>query len=475
MTAGLRLATLLIGVGIGCLTSSAAAQPHAGPDAARFDDHRLVRVQVQSKAQLELLGQISDDIWTHRPEPGPIDCRVSPEAMAKLQASGLAHDVIEENLQSLIDAESKRLNGPSPRAWFDDYKDYNAINEYLQTLADLRPDLAQKLQIGSSLEGRPVYALRISNDAVGSPGCKPAVVFTCCQHAREWIAPMVGMFAADALIRRYDDDPILQQIVDSSEIIIVPIVNVDGYEFTWSDNRLWRKNRRDNGNGSFGVDLNRNWSYGWGSNNGSSGNPGSGTYRGPFPFSEPEIDNVRNLIISNPRVRTHIDIHSYGQMILAPWGYTSDLPPEHETYQALGAQMRQLILDIHGKAYRHGPLYTVLYPISGGIGDWFWGNQALYSFLFELRGNPGGFILPPEQIIPNGEEILPSLIAYTQWTIDQFTPTADFNADGTVNAEDVQAFLTAFSTGDPAADMNADRQVNIRDILIFLNFFVEGC
>src|SRR5205814_3666495 len=130
------------------------------------------------------------------------------------------------------------------------------------------PDLASKLTVGISTQGRTIYGMRISGP--GAPGSKPAMIFDGCQHAREWIAVMVPMYIADALVRNYDTNPTIKSLVDHLEIFIVPIVNVDGYEFTYAvgGNRLWRKNRRDNssvpgGAGTFGVDLNRNWSVAW--------------------------------------------------------------------------------------------------------------------------------------------------------------------------------------------------------------------
>ena len=105
---------------------------------------------------------------------------------------------------------------------------------------------------------------------------------------------MVGMYVAESFITGYGNDTLITELVDELEIFVIPVVNPDGYVYTWGPQRLWRKNRRDNGNGTFGVDLNRNWGYEWGGV-GSSGDPGSGTYRGTAPFSEPETQ-VRRLL-----------------------------------------------------------------------------------------------------------------------------------------------------------------------------------
>src|SRR4029450_12339336 len=111
-----------------------------------------------------------------------------------------------------------------------------------------------------------------------------------CQHAREWIAVMTPMYVADALVREYGRDARITAALDRVDFYIVPVTNPDGFEFTYTPppvgDRMWRKNRRNNGNGSFGVDLNRNWSVDWGGPNSTSTSPSSETYIGTGPFSE---------------------------------------------------------------------------------------------------------------------------------------------------------------------------------------------
>jgi carboxypeptidase A1 len=283
------------------------------------------------------------------------------------------------------------------------------------------------------------------------------------------------MYLAEALVAGHGADPFITDLVDRAEFLVVPVVNVDGYVYTWGPDRLWRKNRRDNpGSPCFGVDLNRNWGYQWGLDIGSSADPCNSMFRGAAPFSEPEAAALRDFILARPQVRYQHDMHSYGQLLLAPWGYTAAPPPEHATYQALGAEMAALIKTEHGKAYVHGPTYTHLYPISGGAGDWAWGAANTYSFLFELRGDPGGFILPPGQIIPNSEEILPAALHLGAWIADRFPFKADFNADCVYSIDDFIAFQTGFAVSDPAADMDGDGALTIDDFIVFQTLFAVG-
>ncbi|HZW09998.1 MAG TPA: M14 family zinc carboxypeptidase [Phycisphaerales bacterium] len=457
------------------LGAACLGQPLAQGPAARYDGYKLVRVRIQSVADVRTMQALGADQWSHRLREGvPGDFMIAPDMLDDLDATGLRYEVAVEDVQAQIDAENARLRrGPGARGWFDDFKPLAEIHAYLDTLAAARPDLASTFEVGQSLEGRPVRGIRIANDAFGDPACKPTILINACQHAREWIAPMVAMYGADRLLGEYGADGAVTELIDRAEILIVPVVNVDGYEFTWTNQRLWRKNRRNNGDGTFGVDLNRNWGYEWGHDNGSSGSTRSETYRGAAPFSEPETQILRDLARSLPRLAAQVDLHSYGQLILAPWGYTIELPPDHETFQTLAARMQQEILGVHERLYSHGPTYTELYPISGGEGDWFWGDRGVHNFLIELRGS--GFVLPPEQIIPNAEEVYPALLAFAAWSRDQRAPLGDFNDDAAVDTRDVVEFLNAWSSGHASADFNLDGTLDIRDVIAFLNGWAAGC
>lgn len=462
-------------LGLVLMCGVASAQPAAQGPVVRLEGHQVVGVQIRTLEDVRFMQAIGADQWSHRVRRDvPTLFMVSPEQRAALDERGLVYEVSIPDVQAQIDEENARLGrGGAGRAWFDDFKDLDAINDYLDTLASSRPDIASTVELGVSIEGRPVRALRLSNDAYGDIECKPTIIINACQHAREWIAPMVGMYIADRMLAEYGSGSLSTVLINRSEVLIVPVVNPDGYDYTWTNYRLWRKNRRDNGNGTFGVDLNRNWGVGWGLDNGSSGNGSSGIYRGTAPFSEPETRHVRDLALSSRRLAAQIDLHSFGQLILAPWGYTGDLPPGHDTFQMLGSQMQQTIASVHGRNYRHGPCYHELYPISGGEGDWFWGEAGAHNFLIELRGS--GFILPPDQIIPNGEEIYPAALDFANWARDQHRPRADYNDDARIDTQDVLAYINLWRAAEPSTDFNGDGVVDTRDVVIFLNEWVAGC
>jgi hypothetical protein len=452
---------------VGFLATTGLRADQDGP----YEGHKLVRVQIGSRADLDRMGSISPDMWSDRPSIGPVEFRVPPEKMADLRRSGLVYEILDDDLQRRVDEEAARLGARTrDSGWFDDYQDLDAIYTLIDDLVALRPDIAGTVVVGDSLEGRPIRGLRITGPNPDGR-CRPGLLLNSVQHAREWITPMVSMYHADRLVRGYGTDPYITDLVDTVEFIFIPVVNPDGYAYSWDGHRFWRKNRRDNGDGTFGVDLNRNWGFMWGLD-GSSGDPDSQIYRGVAPFSEPETVVMRELVRSLPNLRSHNDYHSSGKMILQPWGFTEDLPPDHAVFDWLGATMRQRILDVHGERYRHGPISTTIYPVSGGSVDWFWGGESVYSLSYELRGP--GFDPPPDQIIPCAEETFPATMVQAEWIASEFAFLADLNDDCEHDSRDIIAFLNIWVTGNLQADFNGDGSIDSQDIVAFLDVWASG-
>jgi murein tripeptide amidase MpaA len=400
------------------LFASTAFANDGKEEVKRYDDHALVRATLTSEQDLERIHEIGAILLSCHEGLGVVDYVIPPESMRSLEESGIAFVVIDENIQDDIDAERARLAAagradPRGDTWFEDFKNFDDIIAKLEAMAQDRPDLASLIDIGDSIEGRDIWAIRIT----GPGDDKPGVLYDGTQHAREWISPMVNMYIADKLVYEYDTDPQIQALVNDVEFFIVPVVNPDGYVYTWNFQRLWRKNRRDNeGTDCDGVDTNRNWDAGWGGQ-GASGDPCSGTYYGTDPFSEPETAAMRDFLIAHPNVVSNIDFHSYGQLVLSPYGYTPDLPPDHDTFIDIGSAMSQAIFDVHGENYNYGPIWTTIYPAAGTSVDYMYDGHGIFSYTIELRpiGSPG-FELPPDQIIPTCEENFPAALTLAEST-----------------------------------------------------------
>jgi len=387
-------------------------------------------VELRNSEDILRLREIAEYILPDRIAIGHVPVVIKSNRISELEHAQLRYEILERDLDEVFKAEQLRLasskhQAQGPATWFSDFKSYDEIRSYSDMLVQLRPDLLSIESIGLSLESRDIFALRIG---IGEPGIRPAMLITSLMHAREWVSGMVSMCTADALVRRYDSDPEIQSVVDNVDIYIIPVLNPDGYTFSWDPDgeRLWRKNRRD----GFGVDLNRNWSTGWGSA-GSSDDPMDQTYRGVAPFSEPETIALRDFVSKIPNLRSYIDYHSYSQFIVYPPGFEASR--SQAINEADHEQMAHVLADrIHSV---HMFPYEVIrgvdwYPAGGTSMDWGAYEKGWMSLTIELRPNPTfemGFVLPPDQILPTCEENLPGMIQIANWTIDGIIPEIDID------------------------------------------------
>lgn len=302
---------------------------------------------------------------------------------------------------------------------FDAYHSYAEIESGLRSLES--SGIAKVESIGLSVEGRQIWAIKISDEPSVNDQDEPDALFVGLHHAREWISSEVPYYLAVNLVQNYDSDSALKTLIDNSEIWIVPVVNPDGLEYSRTHDRDWRKNRRDNGDGTFGVDLNRNYGYMWGLDSGSSGVTSAPDYRGPYAFSEPEVVAIRDLI-SNPsrEFQVVLSYHSYSQLILYPWGYTNELAPDSNVMGTLAAEMSDLIRNVHGENYTPEQA-SQLYLASGDLTDWVYGTREVPAFSVELRPESWqiipGFELPESQILDTCEENWPAALYLIRWVV----------------------------------------------------------
>lgn len=340
--------------------------------------------------------------------------------------------------------------------------EFRSLTADLFALAEQSPQIVRVVSLGQSHEGRQIWAIKLSDDVQAEDPTEPETLFIGGQHAREWIGVEVSFLIAQYLAQHYETDERVRRLIDNLEIWIVPLVNPDGHEYTRADPcptapqsycRLWRKNRRDLGNSVFGVDLNRNWSFQWDSRAGGSRNPNSITYRGPEPFSEPEIRAIRDLVLSpQRRFKAFIDYHSFSQLVGWPWGYTFDPPtplseearfdPPSDTveYARIGETMAQLIFTAHGQTYRACQISVDCpYPAAGVSTDWFYSETGGISFVIELRPATGepGFVLPADQILPTFEENLPAALYLVEQALAELIVRDSASDDGSVPSAEI--------------------------------------
>ncbi len=281
------------------------------------------------------------------------------------------------------------------------YHTYEEMLELLDTMATKYPNIFKaRMPLSSTMtthEGRPIYWVKVSdNPETEEPG-EPQILYTAVHHAREPNSMSQVIFYLWYLLENYETDPEVKYIVDNAELYFIPCVNPDGYIYNETTNPdgggYFRKNRRDNGDGSFGVDLNRNYGFEWGYDNiGSSPATGSQTYRGPSPSSEPETQMVEEFCLSH-HFQIALNYHTYSNLLIWPWGYANEITDDHETFQRFGELLTQ---DNH---YEMGlATQTVGYNVNGTSDDWMYGAAGMYAMTPEVGPGSWGF-WPPENAI----------------------------------------------------------------------------
>ncbi|XP_041982515.1 uncharacterized protein LOC121735680 [Aricia agestis] len=294
---------------------------------------------------------------------------------------------------------TKKTTSKSRMDWTS-YHSLETINSFIDDLAAQYPYLCSVSSIGKSVEGRDLRVLKVSNGNSSNEG----VWIDGSIHAREWISVAVVTYIVDQLVRNFHR---LSDSVTCRDWYFLPVLNPDGYEYTYTHDRMWRKNRAKYGE-CVGVDLNRNFGHGWGEKgeDGSSDDPGSIFYRGPEPFSEPETRAVRDFILgSDTSFKVFVSFHSYGEAIIFPWGYTEDACPDYVELLEGGAALAKGIFATNGYTYKVGSTKDLMYYSAGTSVDWSYGDaNILYSYMIELRSKKYKFLLPKEQILPTAEE-----------------------------------------------------------------------
>ncbi|MFD8421858.1 M14 family metallopeptidase [Streptomyces sp. NPDC059466] len=296
------------------------------------------------------------------------------------------------------------LDFPSADAKYHNYAEANA--EIDQRLAAY-PGIMSKRVIGKSYQGRDIVAVKVS-DNVATDENEPEVLLTFHQHAREHLTVEMALYLLRELGAGYGSDSRVTSMVNNREIWIVPDLNPDGgeYDIATGSYRSWRKNRQPNSGSSYvGTDLNRNWNHRWGCCGGSSGSTSSETYRGASAESAPEVkvvaDFVRGRVVGGrQQIRAGIDFHTYSELVLWPFGFTTAdtttgmTADDAAAFKAVGRTM----------AASNG--YTPeqssdLYITDGSIDDYLWGTQKIFDFTFEMypRSSSGGGFYPPDEVI----------------------------------------------------------------------------
>lgn len=317
------------------------------------------------------------------------------------QSSGTIRPYMTSDLSSLL---------PD---FYDDWRGYEDRLARLTAVVDASGGAAKLADIGTSVEGRAIQAVRFTGRGYKA-NMTTRVVLTFQQHAREWIAGMAGLYAVEMIAAKARQEP---GWLKGTEIVLVPLSNPDGFIHSTKIDRWWRKNRRvTSGSECKGVDLNRNWDPAWGGVHSTSSHPCSEVFYGAKPFSEPEVKAIKSLI-DESQVTIHLDIHSFSELIICPWSYKAEPHPRRAEMDILGQSMKAAMQSATGEQYTYGG-NEVIYMASGILPDYATTAGAV-GFTVELRPKEfsgGGFAPPPSAIRPAAEECLAGIFAAMEWT-----------------------------------------------------------
>ncbi|MCZ7582854.1 MAG: M14 family metallopeptidase [Deltaproteobacteria bacterium] len=275
-------------------------------------------------------------------------------------------------------------------AGMENYHDHAELVAALADVVAAYPSILAGFSAGTTTEGRQIPGVKISDNPGADETEEGAILIAALYHSREPVSLEVALDFIMYLASNYGVDAYVTYLVDNREIYVIPMVNPDGYVYdVENDLDYWRKNRRDNPNTNCeGVDLNRNYSVDFGGG-GASSNPCSETYHGPSALSEPETQAMAAFFDAHENVTTALNIHSYGRLILYPWGNTATPiadATDLATHQAIGAAFADLT------GYDDMQSYG-LYQTSGDAVDWQYGVLGLTAFTLELTDGFGFY--PP--------------------------------------------------------------------------------
>jgi len=346
------------------------------------------------------------DVWATNVPQGWMDVMIPPHLTSALDSlfPGLLYVVRIENVQATIDESERDMasgfrSGADPI--FDNFRNYAAIQAWMQTKVGPRATFGS---IGNSYLGTPVNSLTIKDPNVQNP---KTIIIYCGIHAREWITPPHCLWAIEELLAGNHND-----LLEQMQFIIIPVLNVDGYAYTFSNDRLWRKNRRPNpGSSCVGTDLNRNYAVGWGGP-GASPQPCSEIYQGPSAFSGPETALIRDLVnrVGGSLV-SFWDLHAYGSLWMSAWGYSCSNPPDYAEMNAMMQDASQAVFNVNGRSYSYGPICSTIYQASGSSVDWAYkgtSNTVVHAYTSEAFGS--SFTAPVSHIIPVSTEVWAGIV-----------------------------------------------------------------
>lgn len=385
---------------------------------ARYDHYRLYELIPNTKEHLKCIKDIelNSDSYIFIQGVTTVNSSVvvviAPHKFAEfdsvLNTEKINNRIVADNVQKLIDDELLIQLKVSEKSFgWKTYYPLETIYKWMDSILEKNPNVTYPIYAGKTYENREIRGVKISHKN-GNPG----IFIEGGIHAREWIAPAVTTFLLNSLLTSKNES--IRNIAENFDWYIFPSVNPDGYVYSHTTNRLWRKTRKPYGGNCFGADPNRNWDFHFGEFSVSK-NPCSDIFPGPKPFSEIEIKSYADYLNSlKDKIHTFIGFHAYSQLLLFPYGHTPEKVGNFDDLMAIGKTAINALARRYNTKYKVGNIYNTIYPASGATMDWIYGVLSVpLSYTYELRpaNSFNGFELPANEIIPTALETIDSIVA----------------------------------------------------------------
>uniref|UniRef100_A0A8C3NAJ6 Peptidase M14 domain-containing protein n=1 Tax=Geospiza parvula TaxID=87175 RepID=A0A8C3NAJ6_GEOPR len=380
--------------------------------------HQVLRIKTKNEEEvkqlqlLESLEHLQLDFWINPSAPAlPVDVRIPAVSVqsvkAFLESQGIQYSILIEDLQVDMAESAQRQRSTSTF----DFGAYHTLDD-VSTSGEEYSDFFWSFCMLSSVQ-HPILASKmslqlfltlclVSQFSTGGSS-RPAIWLDAGIHSREWVTQASALWIANKIASDYGTDESITSLLDKMDLFLLPVANPDGFVYTHTSNRMWRKTRsKIPGSICVGVDPNRNWDAGFGGP-GASNNPCSESYHGPSANSEVEVKSVVDFIKNRGNFKAFLTLHSYSQLLMYPYGYKCTRPDDYAELvrQAAASSIRSL----YGTTFQVGTICKTIYQASGGSIDWSYDNGIKYSFAFELRDTGRyGFLLPANQILPAAKE-----------------------------------------------------------------------
>ncbi len=341
-------------------------------------DRTVVRVKLEQV--IELLAKSDSDVRSTLDlisvdrEKGTGDLLVSRKGRDLLWEAGISFSMVKMER----DLREERID--------PQFYDYNDVTSQLASYQTMHPTIVQRHDLATTSEGRHVWAVKIS-DQVTQDQDEPTILFLGLHQAREIMSTEVCMDIVDYLATNYGSNPDVTDWVNTWEIWIVPMMNPDGSAYCWATDQYWIKNRRDLGGGVYGVDLGHNYPVDWDACFGSSSDPNSNSYHGPYAGSEPEVAAIMTLA-EQQKFFAAISYNSFNELVLLPYGCFDDHMPEQELIQPFCNNFAALIQrEDGGYGYSTGAWWELLYPTDGTEDAYFYANFGSVACSVEVNAS----------------------------------------------------------------------------------------